>query len=620
MEYRREIDGLRALAVVPVILFHGGFNLFSGGFVGVDIFFVISGYLITSIIIDELQNEKFSLIKFYERRARRILPVLFFVLLVCLPFSWFLLLPSDLYNFAKSLVAISVFSSNFLFWRWSGYFDTASELKPLLHTWSLSVEEQFYLFFPLFFIYIWNNSRLKIFSIVGLLALISFIFSQYFSQERPFFAFYLLPTRAWELLVGSLLALYCNNNKRQIFGKGTHEILSLIGLAGVIFSILFFSRLTPTPSFFTLIPTLSSALLIFSANPSNFVGKILSSRPMVLIGLISYSAYLWHQPLFSFLKYSVDGRNEKLYVLTVILTLILAFLSWKYIENIFRNNEKFSRQFIFKYSLIISILYVLIGITGILNNGFSNRFSPEDKQLAEIDMFEEGKFVHRNFLLLQDKGFVENDKKKILLIGDSFAQDLTNAIFQSNIHKKIQISTHYISRNCGNLFQSFDLNNFIPKNQLSGCIKNGWYSHDLIQRQLLEADEIWLASDWPYWVAQKLNESIYNLEKKYQKKILIFGTKDFGQVPHPKELLKLSFEDRIRLTQFPSAEKELVSSYMKKTIPIKNYVDLMGLFCIENYPCGLFDKSGEILSVDGSHLTKAGATFLGKKLELFLIE
>ena len=156
MNYRAEIDGLRALAVIPVIFFHAGFENFRGGFVGVDVFFVISGYLIATIIISELESKEFSIVNFYERRARRILPALFFVALFCLPFAWFWFTPSDLKDFGQSLVAVATFSSNFLFWRESGYFETSTELKPLLHTWSLSVEEQFYIIFPIFLILTWR--------------------------------------------------------------------------------------------------------------------------------------------------------------------------------------------------------------------------------------------------------------------------------------------------------------------------------------------------------------------------------------------------------------------------------------------------------------------------------
>ena len=159
MNYRREIDGLRALAVLPVILFHAGFETFSGGFVGVDVFFVISGYLITTIILAELEQGRFSIVNFYERRARRILPALFLVMLVCIPFAWIWLLPSDMKDFSQSLIAVAIFASNILFWRESGYFDTAAELKPLLHTWSLAVEEQYYVLFPLFLMLFWKLGK-----------------------------------------------------------------------------------------------------------------------------------------------------------------------------------------------------------------------------------------------------------------------------------------------------------------------------------------------------------------------------------------------------------------------------------------------------------------------------
>ena len=619
MEYRREIDGLRALAVVPVILFHAGFPSFDGGFVGVDIFFVISGYLITSLIIIELKEEKFSLIKFYERRARRILPALFFVLLICLPFAFLLLLPTDLNKFAKSLIAVPTFTSNILFWRWSGYFDIDSELKPLIHTWSLAVEEQFYLFFPILILLIWNKRKNSIlFFILLALTILSFTLGQYFSIDRPFFAFYLLPTRAWELFIGSLLAIHCSRNARLKFGKAMMEILSLLGLFGIGFSVAFFSKNTPTPSFFTLIPTLSTALLIYSANQSTIVGKLLSTRPLVGIGLLSYSAYLWHQPLLAFLKYSFDGRNEILYFSIVFVTFLLAFISWRYIETPFRNCTKFSRQFIFNSSIIASFFFVLVGLSGVVTNGFSQRFSAVDRELAELDLFEQGRYVDKRFLSLQDKPFQEDARKKILLIGDSFAKDITNVVFESKLVNSFQISTHFISANCGNLFQSFDIHNFVPKDQLSACIKNGWYGEKSFQNQLLEADEIWLASAWPYWVAEKLNESIEKLESQFNKKVIVFGVKNFGNVSS-KRLLQIPYEQRIHLNQNPSNEKMHIAAFMKDAIAPEKYIDLMGLICNQNNACALFDKNGKILSHDGGHLTQAGAQYLGAKLESKLI-
>lgn len=190
MDYRREIDGLRALAVLPVILFHAGFKVFSGGFVGVDVFFVISGFLITTIILAELEVGKFSLINFYERRARRILPVLFFVMLLCLPFAWMLLIPEDMRSFSHSLVAVSAFASNILFWGTSGYFDSAAELKPLLHTWSLAVEEQYYVFFPIFLMFAWRLGKRWILGALILVFFVSLALAQWASSAMPMAGFF----------------------------------------------------------------------------------------------------------------------------------------------------------------------------------------------------------------------------------------------------------------------------------------------------------------------------------------------------------------------------------------------------------------------------------------------
>jgi peptidoglycan/LPS O-acetylase OafA/YrhL len=208
MKYRKEIDGLRALAVLPVILFHAGFTTFSGGFVGVDIFFVISGYLITTIIVDEMEKGKFSLFNFYDRRARRILPALFFVMLCTLPFAWFWMLPRDLKSFSESLVAVPLFASNILFYLTSGYFDTASVLKPLLHTWSLAVEEQYYVLFPLFLMLAWKLGKKWIISLLLLIAIVSLLAAQWGSPTHPSFTFYLLPTRGFEILIGALISFY----------------------------------------------------------------------------------------------------------------------------------------------------------------------------------------------------------------------------------------------------------------------------------------------------------------------------------------------------------------------------------------------------------------------------
>ena len=239
MNYRPEIDGLRALAVLPVILFHAGYEAFSGGFVGVDVFFVISGYLITTIIIAELDEGQFSLVNFYERRARRILPALFFVMAACIPFAWALLSPAELKSFGQSLIAVSTFTSNILFWQESGYFDIESELKPLLHTWSLAVEEQYYILFPLFLMFTWHKGLRWVVGALAIVFLLSFALAIWGTQiatspNIASAAFFLIHSRIWELLVGVFIALYLKH-RTYLKSQTTNQVLSLIGLAMVAY-------------------------------------------------------------------------------------------------------------------------------------------------------------------------------------------------------------------------------------------------------------------------------------------------------------------------------------------------------------------------------------------------
>jgi len=218
IKYRKEIDGLRALAILPVIFFHAGFSLFQGGFVGVDIFFVISGYLITSIILNEKASNTFSLLNFYERRARRILPALLLVMLASIPFAWYLLMPYDMWSFCKSLGYALASIANILFNQQNGYFAASSLLKPLIHTWSLGVEEQYYWLFPLFLIVIWKYAKPFIFWLFSTIAITSLFYSQYLlSFKNPDTAFYLLPSRVWELLLGTLIAIYLFKKKESHF-------------------------------------------------------------------------------------------------------------------------------------------------------------------------------------------------------------------------------------------------------------------------------------------------------------------------------------------------------------------------------------------------------------------
>jgi peptidoglycan/LPS O-acetylase OafA/YrhL len=371
--YRKEIDGLRALAVVPVILFHAGFEWIGGGYIGVDIFFVISGYLITSILLKEQQHDNFSIVNFYERRARRILPALFVVLLVCLPFAWFWLLPHELKEFGKSIIAVVTFVSNILFWLETDYFTADTELIPLLHTWSLAVEEQFYIIFPLFLAFFTYKSKRLMITIVAVIALISLGLTEwgwrYFAEGN----FYLIPFRAWELMIGALTAFYLFY-KPQPQGVICH-IGSVIGLVLIFASIFFLDKNIPFPSVYALAPTLGTAFIILFAHHHTLVNKLLSLKLFVMIGLVSYSAYLWHQPLFVFARaYYMEMPSSSIMAMLSVVSIVLGYISWRYIEAPFRDKQRFSQRQIFVSSFLIGALFVLIGSALVLSDGAMYRF------------------------------------------------------------------------------------------------------------------------------------------------------------------------------------------------------------------------------------------------------
>jgi peptidoglycan/LPS O-acetylase OafA/YrhL len=341
--YRPEVDGLRARAVVPVILFHAGFDLFGGGFIGVDIFFVISGYLITTILIDDMENNRFSIVKFYERRSRRILPMLIFVMLICIPFAWQLMSPKQIIDFSESLIAVSSFTSNILFWLESGYFDTVAEAKPLLHTWSLAVEEQYYLLFPIFIFLAWRLGKASVFWIIVCLALFSLALSEWGARYHPSANFYLAPSRAWELFAGSIAAFFVQKR-----GVQENNSLSLIGFGAILYAIFFFDENTPFPSLYSLVPVIGVILIVMFGGKETYVARLLSARVFVGLGLISYSAYLWHQPLFAFARMSAeeDIATPKM-IFLVLFSAVLAAISWRYIERPFRNPNFMKRSSVF---------------------------------------------------------------------------------------------------------------------------------------------------------------------------------------------------------------------------------------------------------------------------------
>lgn len=615
MQYRKEIDGLRALAVIPVILFHAGFSLFNGGYVGVDIFFVISGYLITSVILNDLKKDKFSLINFYERRARRILPALFFVMLFCIPIAYFYLLPDEMVKFGRSLIAVSLFGSNFLFWQESGYFDLASELKPLLHTWSLAIEEQFYIFFPILFVLLWKYFRSKVFISLLVIFFLSFFFMIIGGIIKPnnMFFFYMLPARGWEILSGALIAYYMDSN--QLFVKNKYnQICSGVGFALIVISILTFDKQTPFPSTFTILPVLGTALLILCANKHTFVYRFLSLNIIVKIGLISYSAYLWHQPILAFAKFRFHEQLSSFHLLLLCtISFFLAFISWKYIESPFRDKKRISTKNIFQLSGFSILFFVACGFYIKSDNGLISRFSEKDAQV--LSYFVDSKnYVVTNFGKTKMNNFDQlSSTNNILIIGDSYAEDLVNAIYESDLNNNISISTIYIPTKCGNIFVNSKKIIQIIENNCSNPLEN-----KKIVSLIKNADEIWLTASWKKWALEHIDESIKNISNLSDAKIKVFGSKSFGEVRSTQYFLNNNTDEITRIKSLTKSHTYIVETMANTSYYPAEYIDVSQLLCNSYTSCSNSTDSGLPISYDGGHLTKAGAIYYGQLLNQIL--
>lgn len=426
MIYRAEIDGLRALSVISVVLFHAGFDIVKGGFVGVDIFFVISGYLITNLLIEDIENNKFNLCLFYERRMRRILPALVVVMLASTLAAWVFLLPPDLHKFGNILMGTSSFVSNIVLWKQEGYFIDAAELNPLIHTWSLAVEEQYYLLFPPFLFLIWHFGKHKVFWIICILTVLSLFLCEWGSRYKEVANFYLTPTRAWELLAGSIAAFIVNKK-----GIKKNEYISFLGLAGIIFSVVFYNKNMPFPSLYTLLPVISSVLFILFASVETKAAKILSKKVFVLIGLMSYSIYLWHQPLFAFAK--TMSRTLDLQFSTNIflvgVTFILAFFSWRFIEQPFRKRWSESQKKVFMCSILS--MFMLAGL------GFVSSYYIKDYEYKLAESLSQNDFVYVSNM--DERKFVEGrlifDLEKVdhVFVGSSRVMQINSDIVGADI-------------------------------------------------------------------------------------------------------------------------------------------------------------------------------------------
>lgn len=453
MKYRADVDGLRAVAVLPVLLFHAGVAGFGGGFVGVDVFFVISGYVITLRLLSDLEQGKFSIIDFYERRVRRIFPALFFMIALTTVVAYFLFLPPNFEDYSKSAVATALFGSNVYFWKFSGYFSPSAQLRPLLHTWSLAVEEQYYIFMPIAMYVGYRLFRARWLWLFMPAIVLSFALSVFATATAPTFNFFMLPTRAWELLIGAMLVL---TPPPQPARRGVAEAIGAAGLGLILYAVFTYTEETAFPGLNALAPVLGSAMVIYAGTAhATLTARALSWKPMVSIGLISYSLYLAHWPIAVFLRY-VTLRAPTLPELVAIIaaSFVLAYFSWRFIEQPFRRpGNAFPRRRLFAAAAAAMVLVSAVGAAGVMSGGFAWRY-PDFKELT---VFDQSDWKIRKCFMEGDQTFADwggedclltsGKAENALLWGNSFAAHYAPGIVRNAADIPYNVY-HYTAAGC----------------------------------------------------------------------------------------------------------------------------------------------------------------------------
>lgn len=572
MKYRREVDGLRALAVVPVMLFHAGIGPLTGGYLGVDIFFVISGYLITGILLKEIAAGEFSLWRFYERRARRILPALSVMVLACIPMAWFFMLPDPLENFGQSVVATMLSLNNVLLTMTSGYWDLASEFKPLIHTWSLGVEEQFYLIFPVLLMVAYPLLRGKTVGLVWLIVIVSYVSCILLYTRHPDATFYLLHTRAWELGAGALAAFWEHRRKFQ-----ANNLLSGLGLLLILASMLLFTASTPHPSYGTAAPVIGTLLVLLYARTGSVVASLLGLRPLVGIGLISYSLYLWHQPLFTFARVlSFDEPGKMLFVLLLAACFVIAYLSWRFVEQPFRRGSVVSVPALVSFSLVSTVSLALVGGLFHMANGFPSRvFGPDSDVAAGMHI----SYNHR-ISRYSAAAFDPDAGTRVLVIGNSQARDFANILIETGLMDAAQI---------------------IYRVTLAVCEPDTLSGED--RALVAQADVIYV----PVVALPPACNDLIASAAPGSDKIVFVGPKHFGY--NLNAFVRLPVEGRPTYTTqiFPEIIADNIGN--AQAVPPEHYIDLIGCASEDGEAIRVFDDAGNIISADRVHITRAGAQF-----------
>ncbi|NRA16447.1 MAG: acyltransferase [Oceanospirillaceae bacterium] len=618
LTYRPDVDGLRALAVIPVVLFHAGLTFIPGGFVGVDVFFVISGYVITRSLLKNLEEGSFSISDFYYRRVRRIFPALFFCFILTWIAAWWFLLPPFFEEFSGSMASSALFVSNIYFWKTISYFNGQSDLMPLLHTWSLSVEEQYYILMPVamwvIYKFLYRYWNLCLWPVI----ILSFMLSCYLVDKAPSANFYLLPTRAWELLLGAIVAVNPRWAVKNLWGK---HLLGCLGLILIVVTIFFYDKSMPFPGYGALAPCLGAVFIIVAGRELNDKESVplsycvLSFKPVVFVGLISYSLYLVHWPIIVFMKY--DRLVPLDYIdmtVVVIISLLLATFSWRFIEKPFRGSQVKNKTILFIPAALLILVSVSIGYWGLINGGFESRYP----KFSAIESVAEISRPKNNCLLMDAKNYRNWDAEKcmlgkglgegenVLLWGDSFSAHYASGFNSLKQHFSFNLY-QYTSVGCPPILEfrsfalpfcdEFNINalKIIKEKNISKVILSArWTNYKSRGLFAIKSTLDWLES----------NDVEYVLIGQSPQYVMDASILEYRKGQSSKNSVWQVYYD-------PSINREL------EVIAGKNrFYDPMAIWC-EGAICQ-FESDGILLHSDYGHYSKVGAKLATRPLLSFL--
>ncbi len=616
LTYRADIDGLRAIAVVAVILYHFGFEAFGGGYVGVDVFFVISGFLITRMIRAQVAAGTFSFSNFYVRRARRLFPALFATIVATLGAAYLLFSPQHLERFGGSILHALFAAANFYFWGESGYFDADAAVKPLLHTWSLGVEEQFYLLWPALLVLLLRRSSRSALVFIAAAGTLSLLLAERWLGSDEAAAFFLLPPRVMELALGAAMVWITDREPRN---KLLLEPLVWAGLALIALSVLSYSETTPFPGLTSLVPCVGTALLIYGGR-ARYSGRILSNRPAVGIGLISYSLYLVHWPLLVFYRYyKLDEPSRLESWVLIAISFAAAALMYRFIENPIRRGIRKERRLsapVFGLAcLALTLIVAAPAAAAWLGGGWAWRLPAEVREAAR-DLPEkrqsswqyvEGKAASRDF---------DPTLTNVLITGDSHAKDFFNAV-HLNEHR----------------FEGLEFRHLALRDQCYYLLGDGPPTRDLRRREQAECvEQVRLFESSPLvdaaeyvvvstrWNALSFgNADAFHrfLEGRGPRLVLLGRTAEFGNVPD----LVVRFGRLHGVERFVASRRRTRFDRLNAKLELKArelgvlYLDKLAFLCTrDRTSCDVLDENGDLLFLDYGHWSVEGARHFGGKM------